>query len=326
MKGIVENILVFCLTIITCTCVAPNKVLAQYIRSSILNHQLDALFFNPGVAGSAAYLYFDATYLTSFTGGSNLSRSALVSIHSPSGSEGLAGVGGTLQFFKSSQFGELSVRPVYSRMFPLRYGTLSAGAVVGLNYFDFDDDGFGVIPENFSSVESGFGIYYSSKKIFAGISAPNLFEVDLFAEKGSISVIPRERAVNFHSGTLFRLYDNIKARPMILLRYADLYFLPKDANNIQGSENMKSIDFMPSFVVDDTYLIGLLYGYSSYTHGNNLSRLGVSATVLFGQFHIGYAIQRNGGEQLGVELPMIHIVNAGYIFGKSDKTGAGRIY
>jgi hypothetical protein len=295
---------------------------AQYLRGSLFQYQLDAFALNPAIAGSTGALNFDASYLSNFASGNTLSRAAIVSVHGISGEKNQTGIGGLMQFFKTTQFGELGIKPSFSWQLPLRKNHFAIGIASGINYFDFEDDGTGVIPENFASFEGGAGIHFFSEHIFAGLAMPNLFELTLGSVENDLAYIPRERNLNLHLGGIFRIYENIKARPVALLRAGNIYRLPDIRSVAQVEQTFRAFDFQASFLIDDTYLIGLLYGLSDFSRTETLNRMGVSATLILGQFHLGYAVQRNGGEQFGVELPVSHLFSLGYVFVPNDRTNS----
>jgi type IX secretion system membrane protein PorP/SprF len=306
-----------------CLFLAAIALQGQELRQSFLLYQLDALPLNPAYAGAAGNPSFEAFYFGNFSATTTVSRSGLVSIHGP-GRRANTAWGGVLQFYKASLFGEASASPAFSWKVPLPAGTLSFGGTLGLNYFDFEDDGFGSAPLNFGSIDGGLGIYFQSRRAFAGLSVLKLFEQSLFSkDDNATTYIPRERPVNLHGGFVFHVYDNIWLKPAALLRYAKLYELP-DAPNDAGQ--YLSYDVQVTFVVDGTYMVGLLAGRSDFSGSEDLGHFGGSVVLLLGNFHIGYAIQRNSNQNTAVELPISHLLQAGYIFTNDESEAPLRLF
>lgn len=286
-------------------------------------YQLDALPLNPAYAGAAGAPAFETFYFGNFSGSTTVSRSGLVSIHGP-GRHPHVSWGGVLQFYKANLLGEMSASPAFSWQVPLATGTLSFGGTLGLNYFDFDDDGFGSAPFNFGSIDGGLGVYFQSRRAFAGVSALKIFEHALFVkDDNSATFIPREKPINLHGGFVFRLYKDVLLKPAAMLRYARLYELPSSQN---ANSHYWSYDVEATFVVDGTYMVGLLAGQSDSPDNATLGRFGGSVILLLGNFHLGYAIQHNSNKNTSVELPISHLLQAGYVFSSDENEAPLRLF
>lgn len=286
---------------------------AQDLRNSLLQYQFNALPLNPAYAGKAGAEGFEAIYFGNFASEFQLSRSVLVSVHGQAGESKKAGVGGTLQFYQQDFFGEINLQPAYSRIFQLSEGQVAFGATLGVNYFDVDETVLTTVNSNFMSLDGGFGIYYHTDKHFAGISVLRLFEKSFFLdEKLPGNALQRENPFSLHAGTLFRINDQIKLKPAALLRYVNLYGLPDRKKD--DVYRLLSADLHASLVIDDTYVAGLIFGYSDPELGQNISRVGLSATLLLGNFRLSYAIQHNSRADSAISLPVSHLFGAGYDF------------
>ncbi|TAK48226.1 MAG: type IX secretion system membrane protein PorP/SprF [Saprospiraceae bacterium] len=306
-----------------CLLLAAPALRGQELRQSFLLYQLDALPLNPAYAGASGFPAFEAFYFGNFSAAATVSRSGLVSVHGP-GRHARTAWGGVMQFYKASLFGEVSASPAFSWKVPLPSGTLSFGGTLGFNYFDFDDDGFGSAPLNFGSIDSGLGVYFQSRRAFAGVSALKLFEQSLFFKNDNATTyIPREKPISAHGGFVLRLYNNILLKPAALLRYAKLYELPSSPND---AGHYLSYDVQATFVVNGTYMVGLLAGRSDYSGSEDLGRYGGSVVLLLGNFHLGYAIQHNSNQNTAVELPISHLLQAGYIFTNDGNEAPLRLF
>lgn len=285
---------------------------AQELHHSLVQYQFNALSLNPAYAARTGAEGFDATYFGNFASEFQLSRSVLVSVQGQPSEQ--AGLGGTLQFYQQDFFGEINLQPAYARAFQLGKGTVAFGAMLGVNYFAVDKAVLSSISSNFMSVDGGVGIYYHTDQHFAGISALRLFEKSFFMEeKVPDNIFQRESPLSLHAGTVFRINNQLKLKPIALLRYAHLYGLSDRKNS--SSDKLLSADLHASLILDDIYVAGLLLGYSSVEKGPDLSRIGASATLLIGNLRLSYAIQHNGRADSAVSLPITHLFGAGYDFG-----------
>ena len=77
--------------------------------------------------------------------------------------------------------------------------------------------------------------------------------------------------------------------------------------------------------MQETYLIGLLMGVSDFDDGSRLNRIGLSITLNFDNFHMGYALVRNSNNQ-NLELPTSHMISAGYTFAAPDQSGTPKFF
>ncbi len=282
---------------------------AQELRTSLFQYQMNALSINPAFSAYEAATGFEAIYFGNFTSQGTVSRSALVNMQ---GATKKGGLGLTFNFYRNGPLGELNLRPAWSRRFSLQNGNLlSFGAVVGLNYFDVTNSIFSTVTSDFVSVDGGFGVYYRTDRFFAGISVINIFEKSAGLDDNVQNSNPqRENPYNFHFGAIFPFVDNLKIKPVVLFRYINVYQLP-DQSFQNLSENY-SLDLQTDIFIEDTYIIGLLYGFTNAEISSNTTRFGVSATYVFGDFRLTYAIQDNIQSNNSISLPVSHLIMAGY--------------
>lgn len=291
-------------------------VYGQDLRSSLLQYQFNALPLNPAYAGRQETPGFDANYFGNFASSFQLSRAAQVSVYGRSGSTGKlgqAGLGGVLQFYQQQFYGEINIRPMYARVLTLPTGHISFGATLGINYFDIDGTVISNVNSGFLSLDGGFGIYYHTHRFFTGISVLNAFEKSFFLDENlSGNALQRENPFNLLTGGIIRLTEDLKLKPASLLRYVNIYELP-DRREVEIRQ-LLSADLHVSVIVQDTYVIGLLGGYTDAETGSNQSRFGVSASYIFGNFRLSYAIQQNNQVKNATSLPVSHWLSAGYDF------------
>ncbi|MAT53187.1 MAG: hypothetical protein CMN32_01820 [Saprospirales bacterium] len=298
---------------------------AQFNRQSIVQYQMDGLALNPAYAGAAGATSFEAFYFGNFDNLGTLSRSAVVSVHGPSYS-GDRAFGGVLEFFKTGFTSEVALQPAFAFLRPAGNGTLSFGAGIGIRYFDFDDDGFGGAPANFAVLEESAGAMFRNDRFFAGLSAANFYELSLRNEDlGSPGVVPRDAPISLTAGGLWQVHEDLILKPAFLVQTVKRHFLSDDAVAAPADTRYTNLEFLPSVIVQETYLIGLLMGVSDFDDGSRLNRIGLSITLNFDNFHMGYALVRNSNNQ-NLELPTSHMISAGYTFAAPDQSGTPKFF
>jgi type IX secretion system PorP/SprF family membrane protein len=284
-----------------------------------MQYQFNALPLNPAYAGRLEATSFEAFYFGNFASDLQLSRSAMVSLHGRGGADSQLGWGGVLQFHNQAYYNELNFHPCFARIIRLANANLSVGATLGINYFDVDETVATNISNSFSSVDGGLGVFLHNQRSFVGLSVPNIFETNIQQLDDNSGSLDRLRPVNFHAGSIFRINDEIYLKPATLLRYARVYNLPNQGPPTDYS--LVSADIHASVFVQGTYVIGLLAGYTRPEIGFDQSRLGLSATILLGNFRLGYAVQYNNQAATNVSLPATHTISAGYDFFENPEDG-----
>ena len=301
---------------------------SQDLRSSLLQYQFNALPLNPAYAGRLDVPGFEANYFGNFGSSFQLSRAAQVSVHGRSertGRLGQAGWGGVLQFYQQYFFGEINLRPAYSRVIALPNGAIAFGGSLGLSYFDIDENVISTVNSSFMTMDGSFGVYYHTEQFFAGISVLSAFEKSFFLDENLPgNALRRENPFNLHTGGIFRLTDDLKLKPIALLRYVNVYELPDRKHT--DIYQLWSADLHASVIVQDTYVLGLLAGYTKPEQGFRQSRFGVSATYIFGNFRLSYAIQQNNQVESAVALPVSHWLSAGYDFYQDENVAPVRFF
>jgi hypothetical protein len=237
-------------------------------------------------------------------------------------------LGGVFYFFQTQAFRELNLRPSFSRLYKTSLGTFSFGAAISINYFDFDENTFFGYYPSFGSIQGDVGVHFFTDNFFAGIATLGLFDKAIFRKEEVLDLhFFREHPTNFYTGTIFPVAETIKLKPVALLNYTNLFNI---GETVQGPENQSdyfwSFDLQASAIFDDSYVVGLLYGQSRYELEDEFSRFGLSASYLSGNFRLTYGIQQNGRNSSGVELPVSHLISAGYDFFESEDDAPIRFF
>jgi len=290
-------------------CIVAN---AQNLRNSLLQYQMNALALNPAYSAYEPASGFEASYLGNFISEGNVSRSVLVNMQ---GATAGGGLGLTFQFYKNGNLGEVNLRPAWSRRYSLPNGNfLSFGAVVGLNYFDATNAFFSSVTSDFVSIDGGFGVYYQADRFFAGASVLNIFEKTAGLDANQQNGSPfRENPFSFHIGGVFPFVEDLVLKPVALFRYINVYQLPDQS--FQQFSTDYALDLQANVFIENTYIVGLLYGFTNSGYRSNSARFGVSATYVIGNFRLTYAIQQNTQKENSVSLPVTHLITAGYDLG-----------
>ena len=291
----------------------------QSLRASLMQYQFNALPLNPAYAGRLEATSFEAFYYGSFASQQQVSRSAMVSLHGRGGASQQVGWGGVLQFHNQEFYNELNFHPAFARIIRLPNGNVSFGATLGLSYFDVDETVLSSLNSSFMSLDGGVGAFYHNQRSFIGVSVLSFFEKSFLGDDDNTGSLPRSRPINLHLGSLFRLTDELYLKPTVLFRYASVYGIPE--KNSMTDYSLWSADAHASVFVQGTYVIGLLAGYTRPEQGYDQTRLGLSATLLFGNFRFGYAIQYNNQAASSVSLPASHTISAGYDFFENPEEG-----
>jgi hypothetical protein len=291
----------------------------QSLRASLMQYQFNTLPLNPAYAGRLEATSFEAFYYGSFASQQQVSRSALISLHGRGGAAQQLGWGGVLQFHNQEFYNEMNFRPTFARILRLPNGNVSFGASLGFSYFDVDETVISSLNSSFMSVEGGVGAFYHNQRSFIGVSVLSFFEKGFLIDGDDTGSLPRTRPINLHMGSLFRLNDDLYLKPTLLMRYASVYGIPEQ--NSMTDYSLWSADVHASVIVEGTYVIGVLGGFTRPEQGFEQTRLGVSATLLFGNFRLGYAIQFNNQALSSVSLPVNHTLSAGYDFFENPEDG-----
>ncbi len=296
---------------------------AQELRTSLFQYQMNALSLNPAFSSYVEASGFEATYFGNFISEGTVSRSVLVNMQ---GATERGGLGLTFQFYRTGDIGEVNLRPAWSRRFQLQNGNdLSFGAVVGLNYFDVTNSIFSSVNSDFVSIDGGFGIYYKADQFFAGFSVINLFEASAGLDDDAQNINPlRENPYSLHIGTVQPFIAGMKIKPVALFRYINVYQLPDQS--FQNIAENYSIDLQANIFIEDTYIIGLLYGHTNADIFSNTSRFGISATYVLDNFRLTYAIQNNTQSTNSVSLPVSHLITAGYDLRNGEEESTFRYF
>ncbi|MGV3632400.1 MAG: type IX secretion system membrane protein PorP/SprF [Bacteroidota bacterium] len=250
------------------------------------HYMYNTLSVNPAYAGSREALTITALHRSQWVGFSGAPMTQTLTMHSPVASEHI-GLG--LSFTNdrigpvnnTSIFGSFAYIMQLTKKSKLALG-LSGGANIlqaDLEALDLESESDPVFVNvsNRATANFGFGAYYSMKRFYAGISAPNLLENSystVTLNNGNQSLAKEDRHYFFIAGGLIDLSPNVAFKPTTLIKY---------------TPNAPSqIDLTASFVLRQRLLLGAMY------------RSGDAVGALVGfdlsqQFHVGYSFDWSYG-------------------------------
>ncbi|HEX8517854.1 MAG TPA: type IX secretion system membrane protein PorP/SprF [Bacteroidia bacterium] len=186
---------------------------SQYYFSGIL--------INPAYAGSQGALNFTTIYRNQWTGMEGAPENISIGLHSPLRNDKVnAGL-----IFLNNKYGltcESQFLGVYAYRLKFKKSSLSFGLQAGVKARKNDWSKIETTEENDPLFEgnvqrtlngtAGFGIFYKSDKLFAGVSSPVLYTTE---QNFSFQYCP----VVFSAGLLLKINDNLKVRPAGLVKY-----------------------------------------------------------------------------------------------------------
>lgn len=290
---------------------------AQDFRMSLLQYQFNLLPLNPGYAARIDSPGFDIVYFGNFTSSSQLSQTALVSAQAPTRHGGL---GAVLNLYNSTSYGEFNFRPTYAYQVHLPGGgKISLGLGLGISYADIRTTSFyGNSQNDFMTLDGSWGIYYFKEHFFAGAAVVNAFDLKIMSlgDSGTGGIV-RESPISLQVGSIFRLFENIRMKPMALYQYTNLYVMPQKPLTT-GATRYSAGELLASFIIDENYVVGVLAGRSVVKGAGSINHFGISATFIFSGFRIGYAFQDYSRKDSGVSLPVSHLITAGYDFWQAE--------
>lgn len=201
-------------------------VCAQH-NSGYSQYMFNGLLINPAYAGSQDALNITALYRKQWTGFDNAPNTLSFTAHTPLKNKKVnLGL-----IVTSDRFGiteQLKASLIYAYRIKLGKGGLSFGLLGGVDSYriswnkvkttESSDPSFLAGTEKRIYPEAGFGIYYASKKLYAGLSAPTIYSQSFHLQ----------RTVMFNAGGLINVSENVKIKPAVLVKY--LLNSPVDAN------------------------------------------------------------------------------------------------
>ena len=247
-------------------------------RPVISQYMFSGLVINPAYAGNQKQTVFTALHRDQWVNFEGAPKTQTFIVNSAL-KEYPIGVGLLLSRDQIGSYNDYSVYSSYSYRIPMRVGSLAMGIQGGFNYTAanfsqlnrlHDDDQVFAQSLNRFKPNFGMGAFFSTKKSYAGISIPYIFQSDIYsyAEIRQQVNLQKARYLLIAGGHVFTVNDFIKLKPSTLLRVQ------------QGQAS--SIDLNANVFLDDVLNIG-----ASYRSGDSL--IGLFELLLTPSLSFGYS-------------------------------------
>lgn len=207
---------------------APAKIKAQFPPRSD-QYINNTLVFNPAVAGSDEALSINMIYRNQWVGMDGSPKTLTMAIHSPI-SSGRIGLGFLLLTDNYGINRNTIISGNYAFRTQLRNGILALGLSVGITIqevawndliaIETDDDKLTLANSNNVLPNFGTGVYYNSKRLFAGLSLPNLLSYK-WDNSNKYTSDNNFSELNYFGFSGYRFYpkDQLEFIPSTLVRY-----------------------------------------------------------------------------------------------------------
>ncbi|WP_010181160.1 PorP/SprF family type IX secretion system membrane protein [Aquimarina agarilytica] len=250
---------------------------AQYTQ-----YTYNTVAINPAYAGTRGTLNVIGLHRSQWVGLEGAPRTQTLAIHSPIG-VGRVGLGGSVINDVVGPAQETYFNVDFSYTIPtsavgkLTFGLKAGGRLFNvdfnkLNQFNTDDAIFNTNIDGQFSPVVGIGGYYHTKKVYIGLSAPNLLQTNHFDTTNATSIasssfVAKER-LNYYliAGYVMDLNDNIKFKPSLLTKL--VFGAPLQ------------VDVSANFLFNEKFTAGLAYRWSAAVSG--LVAFQVSNSMLIG--------------------------------------------
>jgi len=213
--------------ILTCAVfLASGQLMAQQ-EAMFTHYSFNTLAVNPGYAGSRDALTVTGLHRTQWQGFDGAPKTNTVTLHSPVANEKI-GLGLTLFNDRIGPTTSNAVFVDFAYKIPVGPGKLAFGLKAGLNQVGNNitdlaptDEGDSFLGSDVNSQvlpNVGFGLYYSTRNFYAGVSTPRLLENDF--KTNAVTQAEEQRHYYFIAGTVFPVSkkQNIKLRPTALVK------------------------------------------------------------------------------------------------------------
>lgn len=219
------------------------------------------LSFNPGYAGSFDAASLTGIYRNQWLGLDGAPKSVTVSFDTPLNNERV-GVGLNLHTNKIGITNTVTADGSYAYRIKMGAGTLGIGVQASIRYFsnDYNDSRLvatqdlgtdGGIPGSQTSKylpNFGAGLFYSTKKFYAGFSVPRLINNNIDFSSLNPKAGQEFRHVYAMTGVLLKMSEKIQLQPQVLFKFVSNAPLDADLN--------LNLIFDQRFTIGATYRVG----------------------------------------------------------------------
>ena len=230
------------LFILSFTLLLPFTLMAQQdpVYSQFM---YNGLAINPAVAGSAETFSATALYRKQWMGIKGAPETQTLSIDAPVYGKKI-GLGLSVINDKVGVAQNLVINTLYAYRIQFKEGILSMGLQAGINNYKADYTSVQTNPQNgiddaFASnvnrmiFNFGSGLYYYSKRLYAGFSVPHILNQSLDGVVDQTSGVPSRQYRHYYltAGYVFDAGENFKIKPSALLKLASGAPVQADINS-----------------------------------------------------------------------------------------------
>jgi len=238
---------------------------------------------NPAYAGSADHLCLTALHRSQWVGLEGAPTTQSFSAHAPFFKERV-GIGLNIIHDDITISNNWNIGMAYSYRMKMNTGTLSLGVQGTIKYIDVDWDETQALEIDDNAIpqfetqkyfpDMSAGVYYQTKKFYAGLSVQNLIKAKVNFDEGELIDVIRtdKRHIFAMGGYIFNLSDNVKLNPVFLVKYvrnapldidlnASLIFYDKVWFGLSYRKD-DSIDAILQYQASKQIKIGLAYDFT----------------------------------------------------------------
>ena len=232
-------------------------------------YMFNSLIFNPAYAGSRDHLTMNLLHRTQWWGINGAPQTQSLTIHTPLRSERV-GLGMSIVNDKIGPSSSINANLAYSYRIPVGKGKLCIGVQGGVTNYRADlsqvtlanggDVAFADMNPNLIKPNLGAGVYYYSKRFYAGLGVPRLIEYDLAKASSATTTdlyAKQYRHYFFSMGGAIPLRGNaLIFKPSILVKASapDSRFKQVDAFKNVGAPTEFNVDM--SLFFQETLWVG----------------------------------------------------------------------
>ncbi len=298
--------------------VATGALTAQ--QDPMFTHYMNnTIAVNPGYAGTSEALSLTALHRSQWVNFEGAPTTQTITMHTPMKNNKM-GLGISVINDKIGPVNTTGAYVDYSYMLKLNEKSkLSFGLSAGINYMQAGLANLTVIQQNDIAFQEdvnskllpnfGFGMYYFTKRFYAGISSPKLLENNFNTNtiNGTTKLATEKRHYFFIAGGVMRLNSEVEFRPTTFVKAT--MGAPIEA------------DITASFIFNKRILIG-----GMYRTGDAIGLL--AGYYITNQFHVGYSFDWSYGNRTFLYNQGSHeiILTYDFIFNDKQKVRSPRYF
>ena len=242
-------------------------------------YMFNGLALNPAYAGSHEVISMTAIGRQQWTGLNGSPSTQTFSVHSPIKSNRV-GVGLLLLRDQIGITNQYNATASYAYRIPMEHGKLAMGLQAGISNYREDNNQVGINNDplfnqgavSYWQPNFGAGLYYYSKRFYAGFSVPQLLERKYEASEVALAQ-SLVRHYFLHTGYVFDLSEDLKLKPNVLIKAVEGAPVQLDLNtNLLIMEvlwvglswrSFESVDGLLQLQLTDCLQLGYSYDFAT---------------------------------------------------------------